>query len=30
VPAAPRELWQWFAIAAVAVLAVEWLAYHRQ
>jgi Ca-activated chloride channel homolog len=30
VPAAPRELWQWFAIAAVAVLAIEWLAYHRQ
>ena len=30
VPAAPRELWQWFAIAAVALLAIEWLAYHRQ
>jgi Mg-chelatase subunit ChlD len=29
-PAAPRELWQWAALLAVAVLAVEWLAYHRQ
>jgi hypothetical protein len=30
VPAAPRELWQWAALVAVVVLAIEWLAYHRQ
>jgi hypothetical protein len=28
--AAPREIWRWFVIAAIIVLAIEWLVYVRR